>query len=89
MWQKRHRTRSTVPTTAHSQVRPRYKTVDTLSFWTYNRVNKESKVKIIIKLPKKHREHFVLFAENTPFKPKVVQSKKQFKRNPKHKGRDE
>jgi len=28
-------------------------------------------VKIIIKVPKKHREHFVLFAQNTPFKPKL------------------
>jgi hypothetical protein len=46
-------------------------------------------VKIIIKLPKKHREHFVLFAENTPFKPKVVASKKKFKRQPKHKGREQ
>jgi len=37
---------------------------------------------------KKHREHFVLFCANTPFKQKVVKSKKAFKRNPKHKGRD-
>ena len=35
---------------------------------------------------KKHREHIVLFCANTPFKPKVVKSKKAFKRNPKHKG---
>lgn len=46
-------------------------------------------MKIIIKVPKKHREHFVLFAQNTPFKPKKVENKKAFKRNPKHKGRDE
>ena len=45
-------------------------------------------MKIIIKVPKKHREHFVLFAQNTPFKQKVVESKKKFKRNPKHKGRE-
>ena len=35
---------------------------------------------------KRHREHYVLFCTNTPFKPKVVKSKKAFKRNPKHKG---
>jgi len=47
-------------------------------------------VKIIIKVPKKHRAHFVLFAQNTPFKPKRVESKIKYKRNPKHKGaRDE
>ncbi len=46
-------------------------------------------MKIIVKIPKKHREHFVLFAQNTPFKPKKVENKKAFKRNPKHKGRDE
>lgn len=43
-------------------------------------------MKIILKIPKKHREHFVLFAQNTPFKPKKVESKKAYKRNPKHKG---
>jgi len=46
-------------------------------------------MKIVIKVPRKTRAHFVLFSENTPFKPKVVKSKKAFKRNPKHKGRDE
>ena len=47
-------------------------------------------MKIIIKVPKKHREHFVLFAQNTPFKPKRVERKDLYKRNPKHKGaRDE
>ena len=46
-------------------------------------------MKIVIKVAKKHREHFVLFAQNTPFKPKRVENKKAFKRNPKHKGRDE
>ena len=47
-------------------------------------------MKIIIKVPKKHREHFVLFTQNTPFKPKKVESKIKYKRNPKHKGaRDE
>jgi len=45
-------------------------------------------VKIIIKVPRKTRAHFVLFAENTPFKPKVVKSKKEYTRKQKHKGRD-
>jgi hypothetical protein len=35
--------------------------------------------------PMKHRAHRVLFDENTPFKPKVVKSKKnQYNRQPKH-----
>jgi hypothetical protein len=46
-------------------------------------------MKIVIKVPKQVRAHIVLFCKDTPFKQKVVQSKKQFKRNPKHKGRDE
>lgn len=37
---------------------------------------------------KKHREHYVLFAPNSPFKQKVVKSKVKFKRQPKHKGRE-
>ena len=44
-------------------------------------------MKITIKVAKKHREHFVLFAQNTPFKPKVVASKIKYKRQPKHKGK--
>jgi hypothetical protein len=43
-------------------------------------------MKITIKIPKKHREHFVLFAQNTPFKQKVVESKIKYKRQPKHRG---
>ena len=43
-------------------------------------------MKIVVKLPHKTRAHFVLFAENTPFKQKVVASKIKYKRNPKHKG---
>jgi len=46
-------------------------------------------VKIVINIPKKHREHFVLFAQNTPFKQKVVESKIKYRRNPKHKGREQ
>jgi hypothetical protein len=45
-------------------------------------------MKIIIKVKPKHREHFVLFAQNTPFKQKVVESKVLYRRNKKHKGRD-
>ena len=45
-------------------------------------------MKIVIKVKPKHREHFVLFAQNTPFKPKKVESKIKYKRNPKHKGRE-
>jgi hypothetical protein len=45
--------------------------------------------KITIKLPKSvaKRIHFVLFAENTPFKPKVVESKKAHTRKPKHRAK--
>ena len=45
-------------------------------------------MKIVIKVPRKTRAHFVLFSENTPFKPKVVKSKIKYKRQPKHKGRE-
>jgi len=37
----------------------------------------------------KHRAHRVLFCENTPFKPKVVQSKVQYRRKDKHCNRTE
>ena len=43
-------------------------------------------MKIVIKVPKKHREHIILFCAGTPFKQKVVNSKVKFKRQPKHKG---
>lgn len=33
----------------------------------------------------KHRAHRVLFDHDSPFTPKVVKSKKLFKRQPKHK----
>jgi hypothetical protein len=45
-------------------------------------------MKITVKIPKKTRAHFVLFCKDTPFKPKQVENKKAFKRNPKHKGKD-
>jgi hypothetical protein len=44
-------------------------------------------MKIVIKVPKKHREHIILFCAGTPFKQKVVQSKVQYRRQPKHKGK--
>jgi hypothetical protein len=37
----------------------------------------------------KHRVHRVLFSDNTPFKPKVVQSKVQYRRKDKHPSRTE
>jgi hypothetical protein len=33
----------------------------------------------------KTRAHFVLFAEDSPFKPKAVKRKDQYQRQPKHK----
>jgi len=44
-------------------------------------------MKIVIKIKPKHREHYVLFAQNTPFKQKRVESKVKYKRQPKHKGK--
>jgi len=46
-------------------------------------------MKIVIKVPKKHRQHIVLFCAGTPFRQKVVQSKVKFKRQPKHRGREQ
>ena len=45
-------------------------------------------MKIVVKIPHKTRAHIVLFCKDTPFKQKVVASKIKFKRQPKHKGRD-
>jgi len=45
-------------------------------------------MKIVVKIPQKTRAHIVLFCAGTPFKQKVVASKIKFKRQPKHKGRD-
>ena len=47
---------------------------------------KESEMKIVVKMPQKTRAHLVLFCANTPFKQKRVESKIKYKRNPKHKG---
>ena len=41
---------------------------------------------IEFRMPKlKHRAHYALFAEDSPFKPKVVQRKDLYKHKPKHK----
>lgn len=37
----------------------------------------------------KTRAHRVLFASDSPFKPKVVKSKMQYRRQPKHRGRQD
>jgi len=40
-------------------------------------------------MPKlKHRAHQILFAENTPFTPKVVKNKTTYNRKSKHKNKD-
>ena len=36
----------------------------------------------------KARVHFMLFSEDTPFKPKVVAPKNKYQRKQKHKGQD-
>ena len=45
-------------------------------------------MKIVVKVPHKTRAHIVLFCANTPFKPKRVESKKQYRRQPKHRNTD-
>lgn len=45
---------------------------------------------IVIKVPRaKNRAHFMLFAEDTPFKPKKVERKDGYKRKPKHRKGEE
>jgi hypothetical protein len=46
-------------------------------------------MKIKIKIPHKTRAHLVLFCKDTPFKAKRVENKKAYKRNQKHKGKEE
>jgi len=44
---------------------------------------------ISFKVPQvKHRNHYMLFAENTPFKPKRVERKDGYKRKPKFINKD-
>jgi hypothetical protein len=45
-------------------------------------------MKLKIKIPKNTRAHFVLFAKDTPFKPKVVKSKKIYNRSQKNKDKE-
>lgn len=45
-------------------------------------------MKITVKIPYKTRAHLVLFCKDTPFKAKVVKSKKAYNRKQKHKGKD-
>jgi hypothetical protein len=42
-----------------------------------------------MKKPNKARTAYVLFARNTPFKPKIVKSSKKYTRKTKHKGKTE
>lgn len=46
-------------------------------------------MKIKVKIPHTTRAHLVLFCKDTPFKPKRVESKVQYRRQPKHKGKEE
>jgi hypothetical protein len=39
--------------------------------------------------PKKTRAHFVLFCAGTPFKQKRVENKQAYKRQPKHRNKDQ
>jgi hypothetical protein len=45
-------------------------------------------MKLKIKIPKNTRAHFVLFVKDTPFKPKVVKSKKIYNRIQKTKDKE-
>lgn len=56
------------------------------SFWIYTTIMMHLKQ---MPIRKKTRAHYVLFAEDSPFKPKKVESKKTYQRRPKHKGRDD
>jgi len=44
---------------------------------------KKQILSFIVQAPKT-RAHYALFAENTPFKPKVVAPKNKYQRKPKH-----
>lgn len=53
------------------------------------RIMKKELLSFTVKEPK-HRAHKVLFCSNTPFKPKVVQSKKgEYIRKQKHRNKDD
>ena len=48
---------------------------------------KRKTISFTIEQPK-HRAHKVLFCSNTPFKPKVVDSKQRYRRKGKHPNKD-
>lgn len=48
-----------------------------------------STMKLVIKVPRKTRQHYALFCPDTPFKPKRVELKTGYKRKPKHPQREE
>lgn len=39
-------------------------------------------------LVRKHRAHRVLFENDSPFRARTVENKRQFKRNPKHRNKE-
>jgi hypothetical protein len=41
-------------------------------------------MKIVVKIPQKTRRHYVLFANDSPFRPKRVELKTRYQRRPKH-----
>jgi hypothetical protein len=49
----------------------------------------EVKIKLKLKQNPNPRAHFVLFAQNSPFRPKAVAVKNKFQRNPKHRNQGE
>jgi len=41
-------------------------------------------MKIVVKIPQKTRRHYVLFANDSPFRPQRVEPKTRYRRRPKH-----
>ncbi len=58
--------------------------VDSDTVWLYTSTMMNAKA-----TPKKHREHYVLFAPNTPFKQKRVELKTRYERQPKHRNKEQ
>lgn len=46
-------------------------------------------MKIVVKIPQKTRRHYVLFANDSPFKPKQVEAKTRYQRRAKHPQRND
>ena len=74
MWLFRNKPRMTTTTSA----------LDSLGVRMYNYIMNTTKA-----TPKKTRAHYVLFCTGTPFKQKRVENKLAYKRQPKHKGREQ